>query len=97
MGNRIPKTRVGFWSEKFERNEKRDTAITRKLKKDGWSVLVIWECQTKPSRLDTLVSRIIAFLGSRATLVPDVLADRPRPSDSPLNSPIGDASESPML
>ena len=82
MGNRIPKTRVGFWSEKLERNERRDTAIARKLRKDGWSVLVIWECQTKPSRLDSLASRIIAFLGSQATLAPDVLADRPRPSNS---------------
>ena len=73
MGNRIPKTRVGFWREKLEGNEKRDTAITRQLKKDGWSVLVIWECQTKPSRLDSLASRIIGFLGSRATLTPPAL------------------------
>ena len=63
MGNRIPKTRVGFWREKLEGNERRDAAIKRKLCNDGWSVLVIWECQTNPSRLDSLASRIIAFLG----------------------------------
>ena len=63
MGNRIPKTRVGFWRKKLEGNAERDTAIARKLRKDGWSVLVIWECQTKPSRLDSLICHIIAFLG----------------------------------
>ena len=63
MCNRIPKTRVGFWREKLERNEQRAAAIARRLRKDGWSVLVIWECQTKPSRLDGLAFRITGFLG----------------------------------
>ena len=66
MGNRIPKTRVSFWREKLKGNEKRDAAIMRQLRNDGWAVLVIWECQTKPSRMHSLTSRIIAFLGNRA-------------------------------
>ena len=36
--------------------------IRRQLRKDGWSVLVVWECQTKPSDVDRLASRVIAFL-----------------------------------
>ena len=75
MGSRMPKTRIGFWREKLEGNKKRDAENERQLKKDGWSVLVIWECQTKPSRLESLASRIISFLGSPATLVPEVLGD----------------------
>ena len=62
MGNRIPKTRVSFWREKLEGNRKRDTVIGRQLRKEGWSVLTIWECQTNPSNLDRLTSRIVAFL-----------------------------------
>ena len=62
MGNRIPKTRVGFWREKLGGNQRRDTVIRRQLRADGWSVLVIWECQTKPSDMDRLASRVIAFL-----------------------------------
>ena len=63
MGNRVPKTRVDFWREKLEGNKKRDTMIRRQLRKDGWSILVIWECQAKPSEMDRLASRVIAFLG----------------------------------
>ena len=76
MGNRTPKTRVGFWLEKLEGNARRDTEVMRQLRNDGWAVLVIWECETKPSRLDRLASRIIAFLGSPAKLEPKVLADQ---------------------
>ena len=36
-----------FWRKKFETNVERDTRVTRELKKAGWRVGVIWECQTK--------------------------------------------------
>ena len=62
MGSRMPKTRVGFWREKLEGNKKRDIKIERQLKKDGWYVLVIWECQTTPVNRDRLATRIVAFL-----------------------------------
>jgi DNA mismatch endonuclease (patch repair protein) len=42
-----PKSNINFWEEKFEKNIKRDTEITRKLEISGWKVLIIWECQTK--------------------------------------------------
>lgn len=42
---RTPKSRVAFWREKFESNVKRDRAARRKLRGDGWRVLVVWECQ----------------------------------------------------
>jgi len=32
-----------FWKEKIERNMKRDQKYTRKLRRDGWSVLRFWE------------------------------------------------------
>lgn len=62
MGNRIPKTRVDYWRNKLERNKKRDADLIRQLRMDGWKVLVIWECQTKPSNLESLTSDIISFL-----------------------------------
>jgi DNA mismatch endonuclease (patch repair protein) len=47
-----PKTNVNFWDKKLDSNVKRDRKNRRTLKKDGWQVLVIWECQTKsPERL----------------------------------------------
>jgi len=32
-----------FWREKIERNMKRDRKVTRTLRRDGWSVIRIWE------------------------------------------------------
>ena len=42
-----PKTRVEFWKAKFERNVERDLQNERALLNRGWSVIVIWECETK--------------------------------------------------
>ena len=63
MGRRMPKTRVAFWREKLEGNRKRDYAMAQQLREEGWSVMVIWECETKPTRLEELTARIVAFLG----------------------------------
>ena len=43
----MPKTRVGFWREKFERNVERAGRDVGRLMELGWSVGVIWECETK--------------------------------------------------
>jgi len=42
---RLPKSRVDFWTEKLESNRKRDILVREKLRKAGWRVLVVWECQ----------------------------------------------------
>ncbi len=42
-----PKTRVEFWSAKFDRNVQRDAAVIDALEAAGWRVLVIWECETR--------------------------------------------------
>ncbi len=36
-----------YWREKIERNMKRDRQVSRKLRRDGWSVLRIWEHDIK--------------------------------------------------
>lgn len=41
----LPKTRVDFWLEKLSGNVDRDQRIEDKLKKMGWRVLVVWECE----------------------------------------------------
>ena len=41
-----PKTRVSFWEGKFERNVARDLKVERELRERGWTVQVIWECET---------------------------------------------------
>lgn len=41
------KTRVRFWTEKFDRNVRRDAAAVEALEQAGWCVLLVWECETR--------------------------------------------------
>jgi DNA mismatch endonuclease (patch repair protein) len=45
----IPKTRPQFWLKKFDANVRRDRRANSALKKFGWSVVVIWECEVRDS------------------------------------------------
>ncbi len=40
-----PKSNVEFWQAKFKRNVSRDTEVEHALKKLGWKVLKVWECE----------------------------------------------------
>ena len=42
-----PKSRVEFWEAKFTANVARDRRTNRELRKLGWSVLTVWQCQLK--------------------------------------------------
>lgn len=44
-----PKTNAKFWQDKRQGNVDRDRRNLRKLRRQGWSVLVIWECWTRDS------------------------------------------------
>ena len=44
-----------FWLDKFENNLRRDERVQRALRKLGWCVIVIWECESEnESRLQKL-------------------------------------------
>ena len=60
--NRIPKTRADYWRAKLNRNVARDRRNEAALRASGWSVLVIWECETRGNP-EELARRITAFLG----------------------------------
>lgn len=49
-GNRIPKSNVEYWVAKIQRNITRDKENKKDLKKLGWRILDIWECDLKTQR-----------------------------------------------
>lgn len=55
-----PRSRFRFWQDKFDYNLRRDARNRRKLQEEGWSVLVIWECQV--GDVDKLTERLKRFL-----------------------------------
>lgn len=47
-----PSTNRDYWLPKFERTIARDKANQRRLRRMGWGVIVVWECELKkPERL----------------------------------------------
>ena len=57
---RMPSSRQDYWKPKLRRNVERDEANRKKLERNGWDVLVIWECETKDK--EELAARIMRFL-----------------------------------
>lgn len=45
----MPKTNCEFWKKKIEQNKQRDSKNKEALRKMGWSVITVWECQLKSS------------------------------------------------
>ncbi len=42
---RLPKSNLGYWEPKITGNVMRDKMRVKELKKLGWKVLIIWECE----------------------------------------------------
>lgn len=58
---RVPKSKTEFWLKKFEENVARDRSAQDALTRDGWDVLVLWECELKDDVALTVQLR--QFLG----------------------------------
>jgi DNA mismatch endonuclease (patch repair protein) len=59
---RLPKSKLDFWEPKLDENSRRDIRNLRKLRKAGWKVQVIWECETKLLDVTCLAHKIETFL-----------------------------------
>jgi|SRR6185436_720652 len=58
-----PKTNAEFWETKRMSNVERDRRNARALAREGWRVLVIWECRIR--RPEGLAKRVLRFLSGR--------------------------------
>jgi DNA mismatch endonuclease (patch repair protein) len=56
----LPSTNSLFWETKIARNKLRDSAVKRRLRRAGWKVFVVWQCQTKD--IQNLLRRLAVFL-----------------------------------
>jgi DNA mismatch endonuclease (patch repair protein) len=60
-----PKSRREFWTAKFRKNQLRDKRTESALRKLGWRVLVVWECETSDQH--ELIHKLQRFLSHRST------------------------------
>lgn len=61
---RIPATRRHYWIRKLQRNAARDVSNARRLRRAGWRVMTVWECNTVGAKRNALMHRIGKFLAS---------------------------------
>jgi DNA mismatch endonuclease (patch repair protein) len=67
---RLPKTRLDYWAPKIEANRERDARKRAELEAQGWTVCVVWQCETK--EIEALKVRLWTFLeqGQNAIDIP---------------------------
>jgi DNA mismatch endonuclease (patch repair protein) len=62
-GRNRPTSNREYWDSKLEKNMRRDRIASAKLRRQGWSVLSIWECQTRKEK--SLAHRLTSFLDTK--------------------------------
>ena len=53
-----PKSNIAFWLKKFAENVARDHRANAQLRKMGWRIVTVWECQCRqPERLQVRLAK----------------------------------------
>src|SRR5438270_13970584 len=60
-----PTERREWWLEKLNGNAARDRVHTKALRKLGWQVFVVWECETERPRLAEKLARQFSRVATR--------------------------------
>jgi DNA mismatch endonuclease (patch repair protein) len=60
----VPKTRTEWWLNKINTNSSNDDKAVNTLKKQGWRIIILWECDLKadkmPKTLTNLPGKILS-------------------------------------
>jgi DNA mismatch endonuclease (patch repair protein) len=60
---RVPATRRQYWAEKLDSNIRRDRRNCAELRKAGWDVLTVWECELRD--IESLKGKLRRFLAAK--------------------------------
>jgi len=58
----VPKTRTDWWLNKINTNIANDTKALKALKKQGWKILHLWECNLKPAKVEKSLASLLKKL-----------------------------------
>ena len=56
----MPKANEAFWRDKFTTNRRRDANAIRSLRRLGFRVVMVWECETR--EVEPLTARLAKAL-----------------------------------
>lgn len=65
---KLPETNKEFWRAKLKKNKQRDKEVIQKLKRLGWTVVTIWECELKNKNGFERIMRLIKQANSEPVL-----------------------------
>jgi DNA mismatch endonuclease (patch repair protein) len=60
----VPKTKTEWWLNKIKRNKQLDSENIKKLKTNGWKVIVIFECELRKGKAEKTLKNIITQLNT---------------------------------
>lgn len=55
----LPKSNTDFWETKISENKMRDNRNSEALRQMGYNVLIVWECDLTPTKLNDLLNKIV--------------------------------------
>ena len=58
----VPKTRTEWWLNKIDSNKANDTKATKALKKEGWKIINLWECDLRSAKLERTLASLLKKL-----------------------------------
>jgi DNA mismatch endonuclease (patch repair protein) len=58
----VPKTRTEWWLNKINSNITNDTKAVKALKKEGWKIINLWECDLKTVKVKRTFERLLRRL-----------------------------------
>jgi DNA mismatch endonuclease (patch repair protein) len=61
-GARVPRSNRLYWISKIQRNQARDLRHLTDLKRAGWKVKIIWECELRDP---ALAKKLVRFVGDK--------------------------------
>jgi len=55
-----PTSNVGFWKNKITKNKLRRIKVKRKLRKDNWKIIELWEHEiiNNPEKIESMIEKI---------------------------------------
>lgn len=54
----LPKTRTQWWREKIARNKLNDKRKRLAIKKEGWRIVTLWECELRSDKKEQTLLRL---------------------------------------
>jgi DNA mismatch endonuclease (patch repair protein) len=58
----VPKTSTEWWLNKINGNIANDAKAIKALKKDGWKIITIWECNLKSAKVEKTLNALLKKL-----------------------------------